>query len=192
VFVAAGDALPDRIATLRGPFAVKAVSPSIVHKSDVGAVRLGVADAAAASHAIADMTASLAARGLGPVEGFLVEQMVEPGLEILVGVVEDGTFGRLLAFGAGGIAVEARDEVVFFSLPLRRWDVDTLMAALPAVAAALRRLGGRSEDALRALIWRVGAADGLGLEPSIREVELNPVIVNRHGATAVDARGRRA
>jgi acetate---CoA ligase (ADP-forming) subunit beta len=171
---------------------VKAVSAAIVHKSDVGAVRLGVADAAGVSHAIAEITARLAARGLGPVEGFLVEQMVEPGLEVLVSVVEDETFGRLLAFGAGGIAVEARDDVLFFALPLRRSDVDTLMGGVPTVAAALRRLAGRSEPALRDLLWRMGAPDGLGLDASIRDVELNPVIVNRHGAIAVDARGRRA
>ena len=171
---------------------MKAVSAAIVHKSDVGAVRLGVADVAGVSHAIAEIKARLAALGLGPVEGFLVEQMVEPGLEVLVSVVEDETFGRLLAFGAGGLAVEARDDVLFFALPLRRADVDTLMGGLPTVAAALRRLAGRSEPALRDLLWRMGAPDGLGLDASIRDVELNPVIVNRHGATAVDARGRRA
>ncbi len=174
---------------LRPPLAVKAQSAAIVHKSDVGAVRLGVGDAAAAALAVADMRAALGTRGLGDVAGFLVEEMAEPGVELTLGTVVDACFGRLVAFGAGGTRVEALGEVRFFAAPLRRRDVETLVASVPWLPRTLARLGVTARHALEAALWRFGGPDGLAAEAGLDHVEINPLIVNARGAVAVDVRG---
>lgn len=172
---------------LRPPFAVKALGPAIVHKSDVGAVRLGVGGGAALADAIRDMLA-----GLTPataIAGVLVEEMAPPGIEVMLGSVADAAFGRLLAFGLGGTRVEALGDVHFFALPLRRADVDTLLNLVPWLEVAARRSGEGGIRALRELVWRFGGPGGLAVDPIIDALELNPVVVSGHVAVAVDARG---
>lgn len=182
-------AVNDELRALRPPFAVKALGPAIVHKSDVGAVRLGVGGGDALAATIDDMLARLA-RGPAPaIAGVLVEEMAAPGIEVMVGVVSDATFGRLLAFGLGGTRVEAAGDVHFFTLPLRPPDVDTLLAIIPWLPAAARRSGEGGLRALRELVWAFGGPGGLGAHPALDALELNPVVVGADTAIALDARG---
>jgi len=177
----------EAVAGLRAPFAVKALGPRIVHKTELGAVRVGVAPDAL-PEALAAMRASLAGRGLAP-DGFLVEEMAAPGVEMLLGVATDPGFGRLVAFGLGGARVEALGEVRFFAAPLRAFDVETLLASVPGLAGTLARVGGRGPDALRDAIWLFAGPGGVGLDPAIDHLEINPLIVSAEGAVVADARG---
>ena len=191
VFIPSGGgkpALPEALGGLRSPLAVKALGRAIVHKTDLGAVRLGVA-ADCLEATVAEVLEAIRRRGVEAVEGILVEEMVEPGIELLLGVHADPLFGRLVAFGAGGTRVEARGEVTFFAAPFRPWDVDSLLASMPWLTGALARTGPAALDGLRAAIHRFGGPDGLALDPRIESLEVNPFIVNRAGAFAVDARG---
>ena len=191
VFVPAGDAasrLPAAVGTLHPPLAVKALGASIVHKTDVGGVRLGVRDARAVAAVIGEMRDALAGRDAG-LAGFLVEEMAAPGVELLLGTVRDATFGRLLAFGLGGTRVEALGDVRFFALPLRPFDVDTVLAVVPWLEPALRRAGERGMRALRDVVWRFGGPNGVALDPGIERLEINPIIASGQGVVAVDARG---
>lgn len=178
-------------AGLRPPLVLKALGPRIVHKTEVRAVRLGLPDSGAAAAAAAEMLDELARRDLLPVEGFLVEEMAPAGVELLLGVRPDPRFGPMMVFGAGGTAVEARGEARFFALPLRPFDVDTVLETLPWLARALARLGGEAMPAIRDAIWRFGGPGGLGLDAEVVELEVNPLIVGPRGAVAVDVRGRR-
>jgi acetate---CoA ligase (ADP-forming) len=94
---------------LGGPVAVKATGTDLLHKTDLGAVRLGLT-AAGAERAAREMQASLKAAGVAP-EGFLVQRMASPGPELIVGVVGDPRFGPLVAVGAGGTTAELIGDV---------------------------------------------------------------------------------
>lgn len=173
---------------LRPPLVAKALIPGVVHKSELGAVRVGLGSAADAEAAIEDMHARLSAGANRPA-GYLVEEMAEPGVELLLGMTDDAAFGRLLAFGAGGTGVEALGEATFFALPLRSGDVDSLMVAHSWLELTLRRLGPAATESVRDAIWKFGGPDGIGLAPRLASLELNPLIAGSTGVIAVDAVG---
>jgi len=120
---------PDDVEKLRGlipPFAVKVVSREILHKSDAGGVTLNVADASGVARAIAVM-AKKPDIATKKVEGWLVEEMIPPGREIVIGGLNDPQFGPLIMVGLGGIFVELLGDVRFRIAPLTDHDADELM-----------------------------------------------------------------
>jgi acetyltransferase len=174
---------------LGGRVAFKVVSPDITHKSDVGGVRLDVtADSAAATFTrlLADVGA---ARPEAEVTGVLVTPMVTaPGVEMLVGVTHDDTFGPVLAVGAGGTLVELLADVAIRPLPVTAAQAREMLGGLAVSRLLAGYRGGPpvDVDALVALMIAVaGAAAG---HPEIRELDLNPVLVHAAGAAVLDAR----
>ncbi|MER3452943.1 MAG: GNAT family N-acetyltransferase, partial [Acidimicrobiia bacterium] len=105
------------------PVVLKAASPELVHKSDVGGVRLGLADAGEVRRAFEEMAGVLGGR----MGGAVVQRMVEAGVETIVGVVQDPAFGPLVMFGSGGIAVELFGDRAFRILPLTDLDAAELV-----------------------------------------------------------------
>src|SRR5260370_28955921 len=101
-----------RAGDLAPPFAVKVVSPDILHKSDAGGVALGLGDAAAVRAAVEAM-ATKPAIAKARVEGWLVEEMIPPGREVVVGGLRDPPFGPMIMVGLGGVLVEGLEDVVF-------------------------------------------------------------------------------
>ncbi len=174
---------------LGGRMALKAFGPGIVHKTEAGAVVLSLRGPRAVRTAAERMRARLAAAGIG-VEGFIVQRMLTPGVEMIVGVVQDPLFGPVLACGAGGTAVEVLKDVSVRLTPLGPSEAEEMLRALRTFPL-LEGHRGRPRadvDALRELVLRVGAlAEDL---PELAEVDLNPVIVSPSGAAPVDARVR--
>ena len=180
-----------RLAALRAPFAVKVMSPDILHKSDAGGVRVGLRDAAEVDAAIRAMRAQPAIAA-ARVEGFLVEEMAPRGEEIVVGGLKDPQFGPLVMVGLGGIFVEVLKDVAFRICPIERIDALEMLNEL-AGKALLEGARGRapvSKDAIVDVLLRVGGAGGLlmQLQDEIAEADINPLIVSDSGAVAVDAR----
>lgn len=175
---------------LDGELVLKAVSPTLVHKSDAGGVRVGVAREDLAAEAAA-MTAALAAHG-HQVDRFLVEEKAAPGHEVIVGAVRTPGVGWVVMLGLGGIFVEVFADVSFGIAPLAASDIRAMLAELKGAALLRGARGGpmADVDALVALVLRVGGVNGLlaSLPPEVVEVDLNPVIVTDRGAVAVDAR----
>ena len=171
---------------LGGPVAMKVTGADIVHKSDVGGVVLDVRTPAAAAEAYAAMV-----QRAGPhMRGALVQRMAPPGVEMIVGVVNDPLFGPLVMVGSGGTAVELLGDRAFRILPLT--DVDA--AELVRTPRGSRRLfGDRGSPpadvaALAELVLRAAQmAEDL---PQLAEMDLNPVIVSPTGCLVVDARIR--
>lgn len=165
---------------------VKAFGPGIVHKSDVGAVRVRI-PAAEVDEVRKAVVSSLAEHGLAP-DGFLVEDMAEPGVEMIIGVVDRG-YGPMLAIGFGGTLTELLDDVSLRCLPVTERDVRSMIAELRG-AKLLDAWRGRAAVDVDALVSTAlgiaEAAQALGDE--LAELEANPVIVHERGATAVDAR----
>ena len=176
---------------LTPPFAVKVVSREILHKSDVGGVTLNVMDADAVERAIAAMSKKEGIVGK-PLDGWLVEEMIPLGREMVVGGLADPQFGPMLMVGLGGIFVEVLKDVSFRICPISRADAHEMIGELKAAALLdeVRGEAGVDKSALVDVMLRIGGAEGLLMqaERDIAEVDLNPVIVTRNGAIAADAR----
>jgi len=182
---AAGEAA----ALLGGPVALKAHGPAILHKSELGAVRAGLDGAEKVGAAAREMDARLARAGIERAS-FLVQRMVEGGVELLVGVASDPVFGPVVACGAGGTAVELLGDVSVRVCPLGAADGEEMIRSL-AIFPMLTGFRGQAPvdlEALAQLVLRVGALADAHRE--IVELDLNPVIATPDGALAVDARVR--
>jgi succinyl-CoA synthetase beta subunit len=179
------------LAALNPPFAVKVMSPDILHKSDAGGVRANLRSAAEVEQAIAAMSALPQIKS-ARVEGYLVEEMAPAGQEIVIGAVRDPQFGPLVMVGLGGIFVEVLADVAFRICPVTRLDAQEMLGELKG-AAILKGARGRkpvSQDAIIDALIKIGGDGGLLMRHAedFKEVDINPLIVSGSGAVAVDAR----
>jgi acyl-CoA synthetase (NDP forming) len=191
VVVANGATAPEAVARLTPPFAVKVVSPDILHKSDVGGVMLGLPDGAAVAAAIASMAAKPRIAS-AHVEGWLIEEMIPAGREVVIGGFKDPQFGPMIMAGLGGVLVEVLEDVAFRICPLTRAEAADMLTSLKGARLLDSVRGQRPVDknALIDVIVRIGGENGLlmSLADEIAEADLNPVIVNENGVVAADAR----
>jgi acyl-CoA synthetase (NDP forming) len=175
---------------LDGALVLKAFGSGIVHKSDVGAVRVGV-PAGEVEEAVAAMAARLAEHGLTPA-GYLVEEQQGPGVELIIGVVRHASFGPVVLLGAGGTLAELIDRTVTRLCPLDEGSARMMLVDFPA-PALLDRVRGADpveRDALVSLLLSVAGPGGLAeqLGEALIEFECNPVIATADAAVCVDAR----
>jgi acyl-CoA synthetase (NDP forming) len=165
---------------------LKAAGP--VHKTEASAVRLDLAPEQVAEEAV-DIARGLADRGDAPA-GFIVQELVRDGTEMLVGAAADPVFGPVVAVGAGGVTVELTRDVAVRVAPLTDRDADEMVRELATfpLLDGFRGAAKKDVSALVDVILRVGAlADR---HPEIAEMDLNPVMVLPRGAVVVDARIR--
>jgi acetate---CoA ligase (ADP-forming) len=176
-------------AELGGPVAVKAVAPGMVHKTEAHAVRLDLIGADQVQMAAEEMRAAVAAEGY-TVDGFLVQRMVAGGVELLVGVVHDPSFGPVVACGAGGTAVELLKDVAVRLTPLTDRDAAEMVRSLATFPLLDGYRGAAKADvaALEELLLRVAAL--VEAHPQVAELDCNPVLALADGAVVVDARVR--
>ncbi len=172
-------------AALGRPVALKVQSPQIPHKTEAGAVALGVQGAEAITRAYEEVLA--AARRHVPVaeiRGVLVQAMAPPGVEMLLGIHRDATFGPMLTVALGGIYVEALHDAALAPVPVSREDAGRLLASLRG-KALLESADAEALVGLMVALSQFGADHG----ERIAELDLNPVIVHPagRGASAVDA-----
>jgi acyl-CoA synthetase (NDP forming) len=174
---------------LGGAVALKVVAPTLVHKTEAGAVRLGLSGEKEVGAAAQEMRQALAEAG-HEAEGFLVQRMVPAGVELLVGVVHDPLFGPVLACGAGGTAVELVKDVSVRITPLTDLDARDMLRSLQTFPLLEGFRGAPKADitAVEKLLLRVSAL--VEAHPEIAEMDLNPVLALPEGAVVVDARIR--
>ena len=171
--------------------ALKAESPAILHKTDVGAVRLGVRGADDVRAAFATIVDNVRRHdATAPLDGVLVQAMVTGGTEMVVGLHHDPQFGPVVMVGLGGIFVEVLEDVAFSAVPLTRGDAEEMLASLRG-ARILDGVRGRPRADRAALVGVLLAVSRLGAEAggAIAELDLNPVVVlpEGRGAVALDA-----
>lgn len=176
-------------AELGGAVALKALAPDLVHKSDSGAVRLGLNGPEAVRRSAEEMAASLAREGHPPT-GYLVQRMVPDGVEMLVGIVHDRVFGPVVACAAGGTSAELLKDVAMRITPLTDRDAHQMPRSLQTfpLLEGYRGAPRRDVAALEDVLLRVSAM--VETHPEIAEMDLNPLIVLERGAVIVDARIR--
>ena len=172
-----------------GKVVLKIVSPDILHKTDAGGVIVGVEGAAEVRAAFRRIVESVRAYAPGArIDGVQVQQLLPPGQEVIVGAVTDPTFGKVVAFGLGGVLVEVLKDVTFRLAPV---SADEAASMLDSIGAAEILRGVRAAPpvdrwALAEQIRRVSRlVDDF---PEIAEVDLNPVIATPDGAVAADIR----
>jgi len=179
-------AAAEAAASLRGPVVLKAVGP--VHKTEVGAVRLGVAVTDVASEA-SDMARRIEEQG-ETLEGFVVQELVADGVEMLVGMTADPEFGPIIACGAGGVTVELIRDVAVGVAPVTDREASGMVRSLATFPLLDGFRGASAKDvaALEDVVLRVSA---LAVDqPAIVEMDCNPVMVLERGSVVVDARVR--
>src|ERR1700688_2803734 len=171
------------------PVVMKIVSPQILHKTEAGGVVVGVKNAQAAQEAFTSIVANARRYdGNATIDGVQVQQMLSGGQEVLIGAVTDPAFGKMVAFGLGGILVEVLKDITFRLAPATREDALSMLDGI-AAAEILRGVRGADpveREALASMIVNVGqlVADF----PEVSELDLNPVFATPEGATATDVR----
>jgi acetyltransferase len=171
--------------------ALKIDSPDIAHKTDAGAVRLGLKDEAAVRQGYADvLAAGKRYKADARINGVLVQEMVPPGVEMMLGIIHDPVFGPVVACGLGGIHIEVLRDVSYRVAPVTPDDARAMLGELRGykVLEGVRGMRARDVDRLCDLIVRLSwfAYD---FRNEITEVDINPLVVLEQGAGArvVDA-----
>src|SRR6202521_3205090 len=177
-----------KIASTMGfPVVMKIVSPDILHKTEAGGVVVGVKTPVEAQAAYAKILANARKYDRkAKIDGVQVQQMLTGGQEVIVGAVSDPSFGKLVAFGLGGILVEVLKDITFRLAPATREDA---LSMLDGIAAAEILKGVRGGEAVSrdALAWIIENVSRLISDfPEISEMDLNPVFATKTGATAAD------
>ncbi len=170
--------------SLAAPVAMKVLSPDVVHKSDAGGVKLNLRDADEVRAAYREITQAFLDK---KVAGISVQRMARQGVEAIVGVANDATFGPILMFGLGGVFVEVLKDVSFRSIPISASDAKDMIEEIKGYAL-LRGYRGYSSDieALERLLMAI--SDFVMENPDISEMDINPVFLYPDGYMVVDAR----
>jgi acetyl coenzyme A synthetase (ADP forming)-like protein len=172
------------------PVVMKIVSPQILHKTEAGGVVVGVKSADEAHKAYETIVANARKyKAEATIIGVQVQQMITGGgHEVIIGAVTDPSFGKLVAFGLGGILVEVLKDATFRLAPASKDDALSMMDGIAAaeILRGVRGAGGVDRDALATMIVNVSSL--VADFPEINELDLNPVFASAQGAIAADVR----
>ncbi|MGD8720582.1 MAG: acetate--CoA ligase family protein [Desulfobacterales bacterium] len=166
------------------PVVVKADSTAVVHKSDMGAVAVNLADGDAVRATVDRMQTTLAADDLR----YFVQKFLPGGLEVIIGAKAEEDLGHLIMFGLGGIHVEVLKDVVFNLSPLSTAEAKEMLAAIKGapLLKGVRGHKGVNRGRLEEIILRLSQL--VSDLPAIKEMDLNPAMAFEDGAVVVDAR----
>jgi acetyl coenzyme A synthetase (ADP forming)-like protein len=188
--VANSAAESEKLAIAMGfPVVMKIVSPDILHKTEAGGVVVGIPNAQEASKAYQTIIENAKKyKADATILGVQVQQMIQGGQEVIIGAVTDPSFGKLVAFGLGGVLVEVLKDITFRLAPATKADA---LSMLDGIKAAEMLKGVRGSDpvnreALANLI--VSVSDLVNDFPEISELDLNPVFASKNTAIAADVR----
>jgi acetate---CoA ligase (ADP-forming) subunit beta len=171
------------------PVVLKVYSPDITHKSDVGGVKVNLKNTDEVKKAYNEIIASAKqhkpdAKNVGA----LVENMVTPGQEVIIGATKDAQFGPMVMFGLGGIFVEVLKDVVFRLPPISKKEALAMMSEIKG-APILKGVRGAKPADVEAVAEIIEKVSKIVMDlPEIAELDMNPVFAYEKGATVVDAR----
>jgi acetyl coenzyme A synthetase (ADP forming)-like protein len=179
-----------KIATDMGfPVVMKIVSPDILHKTEAGGVMVGVKTAADAEKNYETILANAKKyKADAKIEGIQVQQMLLGGQEVIIGAVTDGSFGKLVAFGLGGVLVEVLKDITFRLAPATKEDALSMLDGIQAheMLKGVRGSDPADRDAIADIIVNVSKL--ITDFPEIAEMDLNPVFATKSNAIAADVR----
>jgi succinyl-CoA synthetase beta subunit len=167
---------------LKFPVALKVCSSKILHKTDVGGVKLGIKDTAELKKTFKEFRLKF------PNENFLVDQMEEKGVEVIIGLVKDPTFGLSIMAGVGGIYTELYKDVSFRVVPLDRYDAEQMIEEIKGkkLLEGFRNIQANKKFVID-LIMKTSKI-GEELMNNIDQMDLNPVFIYKNDYCVVDAK----
>ena len=171
------------------PVVLKIVSPDVIHKSDSGGVKLGLANATQAGKAYSEIVAAVKKHHpKAKIQGVSVQKMARPGVEVIIGMTKDAQFGPVLMFGLGGILVEVLKDVSFRIVPLAKRDAREMIKEIKGYPLLEGYRGQEPANIpfLEDVLLKVSSF--VEKTPEIKELDLNPIFAYKDGAVAVDAR----
>ncbi len=169
--------------------AMKIVSKDILHKSDAGGVKLDLLTLHEYTEAYNNIIVNTKAyNSSADIAGVLVTPMAKKGVEIIIGMVDDPIFGRVLMLGLGGIFVEVLKDVTFRKLPLSRYDAESMLDSIKARKILEGVRGNQGIDRLAIIDLLLNLSSLVAAYPEIKELDLNPVIAYSKKYAIVDAR----
>jgi acetyl coenzyme A synthetase (ADP forming)-like protein len=179
-----------KLATDMGfPVVMKIVSPDILHKTEAGGVMVGVKTAEDVEKNYATILANAKKyKADAKIEGIQVQQMLLGGQEVIIGAVTDGSFGKLVAFGLGGVLVEVLKDITFRLAPATKEDALSMLDGIQAheMLKGVRGSDPANRDAIADII--VNVSQLITDFPEISEMDLNPVFATKSDAIAADVR----
>lgn len=181
--IANADELEEVASDWSYPLAVKALVPGLIHKSDEGAVRLGLENEASLRLAASELWR------LFPGASLLVEEMMPQGVELIAGLINDAHFGPFLMIGIGGVLTELFQDVGFVMLPACSSDILSVLNDLKGFKLLKGFRGGPAYD-IDSVVDALMAVARFGEEAEgyYESVDINPIVVNTHGVTALDVK----
>ncbi|MBI3515179.1 MAG: acetate--CoA ligase family protein [Proteobacteria bacterium] len=171
------------------PVVLKIVSPDILHKTEAGGVLVGLKSTDEVSKGYETILANAKKyKASAQIEGVQVQQMLAGGQEVIIGAVTDGSFGKLVAFGMGGVLVEVLKDITFRLAPATKDDALSMLDGIQAaeMLKGVRGSAAVSRDALADLIVKV--SELVTDFPEVAELDLNPVFATPKSAIAADVR----
>ena len=176
--VSSPDEVPDDVPL---PAAVKVSSREILHKTDVGGVKLNLNSVEEVKRAVSEILQKF------PGARALVEAMARPGIEIIVGVIKDQTFGHAIMFGLGGIFTEVLKDVTFRVIPISRVDAEEMLTEIKG-RKLLEGFRGMKVDREAIVNLLLSVSRLVEENPGIVEMDLNPVFAREDGVEVVDVK----
>jgi acyl-CoA synthetase (NDP forming) len=173
----------------RYPVVLKVSSVDITHKSDAGGVKVNLKNKAEVENAFdAIMRSCRAAVPTAKIEGVSVQRMAKPGIEVIVGMIKDPSFGPVVMFGLGGVFVEVLRDVAFRIVPIEKSDAEDMINEIKGKKLLEGYRGQEPTDVayLQQMLLRL--SDFVNATPEIEEIDMNPVFAYKDGAVVVDAR----
>lgn len=171
------------------PVVLKIASPDIIHKSDIGGVKLDLKNSAQVIKAYTEIMSSVKlSHPQARIDGVSVQNMARPGTEVIIGMTKDAQFGPVLMFGLGGIFVEVLKDVSFRVIPVTERDANEMIREIKGYPLLEGYRGQEPVNIayLEKLILKV--SDFVQKNPQVKELDLNPIFAYKDGAIAVDAR----
>lgn len=166
------------------PVVLKVLSSRVVHKSDLGGVKLNLKDEKDVREAFREIHQKFKNMEM---LGVSVQKMAEPGIEVIVGVTKDETFGHVLMFGLGGVFVEVLKDVSFRAIPITEEDAEEMIKEIKGYTILKGYRGVSADiDAIKHVLLTVSKI--VVENPLIKEIDLNPIFVYPKGYKIVDAR----
>jgi len=173
------------------PVVMKIMSPQVVHKSDIGGVRKNLNNKKDVENAFFEITTHV--RNIMPaatIYGVLIQEMISPGKEVIIGITKDPQFGHMIMFGLGGIYVEVLRDISFRIVPLSNEDVHEMVREIKTFPL-LRGVRGEAETDIGAIEQALLSFNQLAMDfPQIIEADINPLLAHTRGkgVIAIDAR----
>ena len=171
------------------PAVLKIASKDITHKSDAGGVKVNLKDKAEVERAYDEIMASAKKKFPNAViEGVTVQNMARPGIEVIMGMVKDPSFGPVIMFGLGGVFVEVLKDVAFRIVPIETSDAVDMINEIKGKRLLEGYRGQEPADLAYLQHMLLKLSDFVNTTPEIEEIDMNPVFAYKDGAVVVDAR----